>query len=121
MKCLLCAVEIEENKAFPPMPGPQGQMIEDIVGKWNHSQKLVLWTHVALTAQTGGGSMAILSGHICPAHPVKPGSVALVATSVETAKAAPVGIPPTSPAKQEAPVAAASTQTATATPKGKEK
>ena len=119
MKCLLCPAEIDELKAFPPSPGPQGQMIEDVMGKWNHSQLLVTWTHVALTAQKGGGSMSILSGHICPAHPVKPGSVALVAAPVETApKAAPAGNPPTAPAKQEAQTAQPTT--ATATPKGKE-
>jgi hypothetical protein len=127
MKCLLCPAEIDELKAFPPTPGPQGQMIEDIIGKWNHSQALVTWTHVALTAQKGGGSMSILSGHVCPAHPVKPGSVALVAmplvaAPVEVAlpKAAPAGTPPTSQAKPEA-VAAPTTQTATSTPKVKEK
>ena len=119
MKCLLCAAEIDELKAFPPTPGPQGQMIEDIMGKWNHSQLLVSWTHVALTAQTGGGSMSLLSGHICPVHPVKPGSVALVANSVEAApKAASSANPPTSPAKPEA---SAQQPTATANPKGKEK
>ena len=119
MKCLLCPTEIDELKAFPSTPGPQGQMIEDIMGKWNHSQALVAWTHVALTAQKGGGSMSILSGHICPAHPVKPGSVALVAAQVAAApKAADAGTPPTSQAKQEAP--AAQPTTATATPKGKE-
>jgi len=81
MKCLLCAVEIDELKAFPPSPGPQGQMIEDVMGRWNHSQALLAWTHVTLTAQKSGGSMAILSGHICPAHPVNPGCVALMAVS----------------------------------------
>ena len=120
MKCLLCPVEIDELKAFPSTPGPQGQMIEDIMGKWNHSQALIAWTHVALTAQMPGGSMSILSGHICPAHPVKPGSVALVAAPVaETPKVVAAGIPPTFPAKQEAP-AVQTQQTATATPKGKE-
>ena len=120
MKCLLCPTEIDELKAFPPSPGPQGQMIEDVMGKWNHSQALVAWTHVALTAQKGGGSMSILSGHICPAHSVKPGSVALVAAPVAAApKAVEAGNPPTAPAKQEAP--AAQPTTATATPKGKEK
>jgi hypothetical protein len=119
MKCLLCPAEIDELKAFPPSPGPQGQMIEDVMGKWNHSQALVAWTHVALTAQKGGGSMSILSGHVCPAHTIKPGSVALVAAQVAAApKAAESGTPPTSPAKSEAPVA--QTPTATATPKGKE-
>ena len=121
MKCLLCPAEIDELKAFPPTPGPQGQMIEDIIGKWNHSQALVTWTHVALTAQKGGGSMSILSGHICPAHPIKPGSVALVAASVETAqKVVPAGTPPTPQLKQETPAVVPS-PTATATSKGKEK
>lgn len=120
MKCLLCPAEIDELKAFPPSQGPNGQLIEDIMGKWQHSQVLVTWTHVALTAQKGGGSMSILSGHICPAHSVKPGSVALVAAPVEAApKAAPAGNPPTSPTKQDAPTVQPTT--ATATSKGKDK
>ena len=119
MKCLLCPVEIDELKAFPPSPGPQGQMIEDVVGKWHHSQALTAWTHVALTAQMPGGSMSILSGHICPAHPVKPGSVALVAASVAVApKAVAAGNPPTLATKQEA--STVQPQTVIATPKGKE-
>jgi hypothetical protein len=120
MKCLLCPTEIDELKAFPPSPGPQGQMIEDILGKWEHSKALTTWTHVALTAQMPGGSMSILSGHICPAHPVKPGSVALVAAPVAAApKAVAAGNPPTLQAKQDAPAPAQQT-TATSTPKGKE-
>jgi len=121
MKCLLCPAEIDELKAFPPTPGPQGVMIENIIGKWEHSQLLVTWTHVALTAQKGGGSMSILSGHICPAHPVNPGSVALVAAQVAAApKPVEIRNPPTSQPKQDVPTAA-QTQTATATPKGKDK
>jgi hypothetical protein len=120
MKCLLCSAEIDEVKVFPPMPGPHGQMIEDVVGKWNHSQVLVTWTHVALTAQKGGGSMSILSGHICSAHPVKPGSVALVAAPVAAvSKPTEAGIPPTSTAKLDATPTTA--PTSTANPKGKEK
>lgn len=79
MKCLLCPTEIDELREFPTTIGPQGQKIEDIMGRWKHSQSLATWTHVALTAQKPGGSMSILSGHICPGHLVSPGSVALVA------------------------------------------
>jgi hypothetical protein len=122
MKCLICSVEIDELKAFPPAPGPNGQPIEDVMGKWTHSQALLTWTHVALTAQKGGGSMSILSGHICPAHPVEPGSVALAAApAVVAVKATVAGNPPTTQAKQEVPTTPVPTMTATATPKGKDK
>jgi hypothetical protein len=120
MKCLLCTVEIDENKSFPGTPGPDGQMIEDVMGKWNHSKSLLTWTHVALTAQTGGGSMSILSGHICSAHPVRPGSVALAAAlEVVAPKASAEGKPPTAPPAQEAVKAPVPTTSATNTPKGK--
>ena len=115
MKCLLCPVEINELKAFPVTIGPQGQKIEDVMGQWQHAQDLARWTHVALTAQMPGGSMSILSGHVCPAHPVKPGSVALVAVPAEVvAKATSTGSTPSSQTKQ------AAQNTATETPKGKE-
>jgi len=118
MKCLLCPIEIDELKEFPATRGPQGQVIEDIMGRWNHSQALNQWTHVALTAQQPGGSMSILSGHICPAHPIQPGSVALVAAPVAVAsKAVVAGTPPIPQLKTDA----TNTQTAASTPKGKEK
>ena len=121
MKCLLCPVEIDELKDFPITIGPQGQKIEDIMGKWNHSQALAKWTHVALTAQKPSGSMSILSGHICPAHPVSPGSVALVAAPAEAPpKAAPAGKTPSPPAAQDAPSPAPAAPTATATSKTRE-
>jgi hypothetical protein len=84
MKCLLCPIEINELKEFPATVGPQGQLIEDVLGRWNHSQALAGWTHVSLSAQAGGGSMSILSGHICPEHSVTAGSIALVAASSPT-------------------------------------
>jgi hypothetical protein len=114
MKCLLCPVEIDELKTFPSSIGPQGQKIEDVMGQWQHSQALAGWTHVALTAQKSAGSMSLLSGHICPAHPVKPGSVALTAASPETASAATDGSPSASSQKQ------AYKPNASETPKGKE-
>ena len=118
MKCLLCSVEIDELKEFPATRGPQGQVIEDIMGRWNHSLALNQWTHVALTAQKPGGSMSILSGHICPAHSVQPGSVALVAApTIAASPAVVVGTPPLPPLKQTAPNA----QAASVTQKGKEK
>ena len=120
MKCLLCPIEIDELKSFPSTPGPQGQMIEDVVGKWKHGLLLAEWTHVALTAQMGGGSMSILSGHVCPAHTIKPGCVALVAAPVAAApKSVEAGNPPAAQPKSNAPTVV-QTQTAIATPKGKE-
>jgi hypothetical protein len=112
MKCLLCPAEIDALKAFPPQIGPQGQVIEDIMGKWNHAQAVGAWVHVALTAQTGGGSLTVLSGHICPAHPVKAGSIALTAVVHTSAKTA---TPPAPSPTTEAPA------TATTPTKGKER
>jgi hypothetical protein len=118
MKCLLCPIEIDELKEFPATRGPQGQVIEDIMGRWNHSQALNQWVHVALTAQKPGGSMSILSGHICPAHPIQPGSVALMAAPETTAPRVVVaGTPPIPALKTEA----IHTQTAPVIQKGKEK
>ena len=103
MKCLICSNEIDELKAFPSALGPSGQVIEDVMGQWKHQQALGTWTHVMLTAQTGGGSLTVLSGHICPAHPVKAGSVALIGAT----------IPPSPSSKQDG-------KTPAATPKGKD-
>lgn len=77
MKCLLCPTEIDDKKEFIPELGPQGQVIEDVLGKWKHAQELSRWVHVSLTAQRPAGAAAILSGHVCPKHAVEPGTVAL--------------------------------------------
>lgn len=95
MKCLLCEQTIDETKEFPASVGPQGQQIEDVMGRWKHSQALAAWTHVALTAQVGGGTLVVLSGHVCPAHAVKAGSIALVAIKAERLAPPPAPSPTT--------------------------
>lgn len=70
MKCLVCPAEIDDLKDFPSAVGPQGQIIEDTMGKWKHAGELALWTHVSLTAQTAAGCLTVLSGHVCPKHTV---------------------------------------------------
>ena len=77
MKCLICSTEIDDKKEFSVAVGPQGQMIEDVLGKFNHVKELNRWTHVTLTAQKAAGSVVILSGHVCPVHNVVEGSLAL--------------------------------------------
>ena len=77
MKCLICSTEIDDKKEFPVTVGPQGQQIEDSLGKFNHAQELGKWNHVTLTAQKAVGCVTILSGHVCPAHNVAEGSIAL--------------------------------------------
>jgi len=78
MKCLICSIEIDDKKEFPVTIGPQGQQVEDVLGKFNHAQELGKWTHVTLTAQKAVGSVALLSGHICSAHSVTEGSLVLI-------------------------------------------
>ena len=70
MKCLICPAEIDELKEFPATPGLGGQLIEDTLGKWKHAQAVRAWTHVTLTAQVSAGTVTVLSGNVCPAHPV---------------------------------------------------
>ena len=82
MKCLICSIEIDDKKEFHGAVGPQGQQIEDVLGKFNHAQELGKWTHVTLTAQKAVGSVTILSGHICPVHNVAEGCIALVTLAV---------------------------------------
>jgi len=91
MKCLICSTEIDDKREFPVTVGPQGQQIEDVLGKFNHAQELGKWTHVSLTAQKAAGSVMLLSGHICPLHNVSEGSLALiVAPSLVSRDDAPV-------------------------------
>jgi hypothetical protein len=79
MKCLVCSAEIDELKEFPATPGPGGQLIEDTLGKWKHSQAVGAWTHVTLTAQVSAGTVTVLSGNVCPAHPVTAAGIMLAA------------------------------------------
>lgn len=79
MKCLVCSTEIDELKEFPATPGPGGQLIEDTLGKWKHSQAVGAWTHVTLTAQVSAGTVTVLSGNVCPAHFVTAANIMLAA------------------------------------------
>ena len=81
MKCLVCSAEIDELKEFPAAVGPQGQLIEDTLGKWKHVQAVGGWTHVTLTAQVSAGTVTVLSGNVCPAHPVTAESIMLAAVT----------------------------------------
>ena len=68
MKCFLCSQEIDEKRNFPTAKGPNGQIIEDVVGRMLLAQELSTWVQVTLTAQVQGGCKTIFSGHICPKH-----------------------------------------------------
>lgn len=81
MRCLLCPNEIDDKREFPYVDGPNGQRIQDTLGMFNHVTALGKWIHVTLTAQKGTGTETLLSGHVCPSHPVLPGSLSLAATS----------------------------------------
>lgn len=88
MKCLICTTEIDELKEFPAEVGPGGQLIEDTLGKWKHAQAVGAWTHVTLTAQVSAGTITVLSGNVCPAHPVSAESL-ILATKVCDPKLSP--------------------------------
>jgi hypothetical protein len=92
MKCLICQAEIDELKEFPATPGPGGQLIEDTLGKWKHAQAVGAWTHVTLTAQVSAGTVTVLSGNVCPAHPVTSEGLMLAAKPVSrSADPTPIG------------------------------
>ena len=114
MKCLICASTIDDKKDFT-VKGPQGQDLDDTVGRLRHFDELGRWTHVTLTAQLSF-TQVLLSGHVCPAHKVEPGRLSLV----EAAPASPIQAPtPTAPTpmipKSQAPAAPAAAP-ATPTP-----
>ena len=114
MKCLICASMIDDKKDFT-VKGPQGQDLDDTVGRLRHFDELGKWTHVTLTAQLSF-TQVLLSGHVCPAHKVEPGRLSLV----EAAPASPIQAPtPTAPTpmipKSQAPAAPAAAP-ATPTP-----
>ena len=87
MRCLLCTNEIDENRGFPSVVGAQGQVVQDTLGLYNHTEALGKWLHVTLTAQKGSGSEVLLCGHICPSHSVAPGTIGLSALSTKKEKA----------------------------------
>jgi hypothetical protein len=104
MKCLICSNTIDDKKDFT-VKGPQGQDLDDTVGRLRHFDELGRWTHVTLTAQFSF-TQVLLSGHVCPAHKVEPGRLGLV----EAAPAAPVQVAappaaPSTPTKTQAPAA----------------
>ena len=112
MKCLICASTIDDKKDFT-VKGPQGQDLDDTVGRLRHFDELGRWTHVTLTAQFSF-TQVLLSGHVCPAHKVEPGRIGLVeaAPAVPAQAAAPTAAPqaPTKNQAPAAPIAAAATQ-----------
>ena len=112
MKCLICASTIDDKKDFT-VKGPQGQDLDDTVGRLRHFDELGRWTHVTLTAQFSF-TQVLLSGHVCPAHKVEPGRIGLVeaAPAVPAQAAAPTAAPhaPTKIQAPAAPIAAAATQ-----------
>ena len=77
MRCLLCSNEIDDKREFPFVDGPNGQRIQDTLGMFNHTTSLGKWIHVTLTAQKFSGTEVLLSGHVCPAHGVSPGSISI--------------------------------------------
>ena len=109
MKCLVCPNTIDDKRDFT-VKGPQGQDLDDTVGRLRHFDELGRWTHVTLTAQLSY-TQVLLSGHVCPAHKVVPGSIALVEVAIpvqEIAPASPSASPPASPTfslKSQAPAA----------------
>ena len=122
MKCLICSNTIDDKKDFT-VKGPQGQDLDDTVGRLRHFDELGRWTHVTLTAQFSF-TQVLLSGHVCPAHKVEPGRIGLVeaAPAVPAQAAAPTATPqaPTKNQAPAAPTAAAATNPATPTVRRKE-
>jgi hypothetical protein len=115
MKCLICTNTIDDKKDFT-VKGPQGQDLDDVVGRLRHFGELGRWTHVTLTAQLSY-TLVLLSGHLCPAHKAVPGGIGLVDAVIPAQAAVPA--PPTSPSPtRQAPAAstAATTPQNPATP-----
>lgn len=77
MRCIACGLDVDENQQFPGFRGPDGRVVEDTVSRFRLEAELRRWTHVTLTAQVGGGSMTLESGHVCPAHDLRDVSVGL--------------------------------------------
>ena len=80
MRCLMCSTEIDENKDFH-VRGPQGQDLDDIVGRLRHTTELGRWTHLTLTAQYSF-TQVLLSGHVCPGHEISPGRIGLTEVAI---------------------------------------
>jgi hypothetical protein len=105
MKCLICTSEIDEKKEFI-VAGPQGQPLDDIVGRLRHMAELGKWTHLTLTCQRAFTEV-ILSGHVCPAHQIFPGSIGLVDVIRSAPALAPPAEPPIVPSPSPVPKAPA--------------
>ena len=95
MKCLMCPNEIDENKDFR-VKGPQGQDLDDIVGRLRHVEDLSHWTHLTLTAQYSY-TQVLLSGHVCPSHRIEPGRIGLMEVAISAPKSNPSPVPATLP------------------------
>ena len=113
MKCLICASSIDEKKDFT-VKGPQGQSLDDVVGRLRHYEELGRWTHVTLTAQLAY-TQVLLSGHLCPSHNVVPGGLGLLDAAISAQASMVASLPPPPKQAPAAPSAAAAPQT-TATP-----
>jgi len=77
MRCLLCNVEVDEKQQFSGFQGPDGRIVEDAVSRLRLQAELRRWKHVTLTAQVGGGSMTLESGHLCPKHELGDATISL--------------------------------------------
>ena len=71
MKCLIkgCTNEINELLEFPAATGPRGEKLERLIERFAHEQELSRWTHLTLVANCSA-CLVLLSGHICPSHPL---------------------------------------------------
>jgi hypothetical protein len=112
MKCLICENAIDDKKDFT-VKGPQGQDLDDVVGRLRHFEELGRWTHVTLTAQLAY-TQVLLSGHVCPAHRAVPGGIVLADAGISAQ--VPLASPPPSPKQAPAAPAAAAAPQNPATP-----
>jgi hypothetical protein len=108
MKCLICPAEIDDTQDFVVI-GPQGQKLDDAVNRLRHVSEMGKWTHLTLTCQRAFTEV-LLSGHVCPAHKIFPGSISLVdsprtGTTSSSSQEAPVVLPsPDLPVLPPAPI-----------------
>jgi hypothetical protein len=106
MNCLICSNKIDDKKDFT-VKGPQGQDLDDTVGRLRHFDELGKWIHVTLTAQHAY-TQVLLSGHVCPSHRVVPGGIALTDAEISIPVPSPAPAPvSSSPAAPKSPSPAA--------------
>jgi len=97
MRCLIedCSAEIDERKSFPSVVGPNGQVLERIIERFEHEKELSRWTHVSLTANRSA-CVILLAGHVCPDHKLEAGNFKIMEIAASATVQAPTETPPKS-------------------------